>query len=126
MRLIHRADDGTLELTDDLLNDGVLPPYAILAHRWGREEATYQDMMKGEGKHKAVYDKILFCSQQAAAHGLRYFCVNTCCINKRDRAEGFEAINLMFRWYKNAVRCYVYLQDVSTISRVETKGSSCS
>ncbi|KAF2678640.1 hypothetical protein K458DRAFT_394691 [Lentithecium fluviatile CBS 122367] len=39
--------------------------------------------------------------------------INTCCIDKWDRRERSKAINSMFRWYKDAARCYVFLPDVS-------------
>lgn len=35
----------------------------------------------------------------------------SCCIDKKSSAELGEAINTMFRWYKNATVCYVYLFD---------------
>ena len=38
--------------------------------------------------------------------------VNTCCIDKSSSAELSEAINSMFRWYRESTRCYVYLSDV--------------
>jgi len=37
----------------------------------------------------------------------------TCCIDKTNSAELNEAINSMFRWYRNTARCYLYLSDVS-------------
>jgi hypothetical protein len=40
--------------------------------------------------------------------------VDTCCIDKSNNTELSEAINSMFRWYRNAAKCYVYLSDVST------------
>lgn len=33
-------------------------------------------------------------------------------IDKTSSAEMSEAINLMFRWYQNAVVCYAFLTDV--------------
>jgi hypothetical protein len=39
--------------------------------------------------------------------------VYRCCIDKSSSTELTEAINSMFRWYKNASKCYVYLSDVS-------------
>jgi hypothetical protein len=57
--------------------------------------------------------EIQFYAKQAAADGLRYFWVNTCCIDKKNAIELGAAINSMFRWYQNAARCYVYLTDVS-------------
>ncbi len=44
---------------------------------------------------------------------LKYFWIDTCCIDKSSSAELQEAITSMFRWYHNATRCYVYLSDVS-------------
>src|SRR5436305_8118497 len=39
--------------------------------------------------------------------------VNTDCIDKSNNNGLSEAINSMFRWYQRAVKCYVYLSDVS-------------
>jgi hypothetical protein len=38
---------------------------------------------------------------------------STRCIDKWNDTELSDAINSMFRWYRNAAKCYVYLQDVS-------------
>lgn len=35
------------------------------------------------------------------------------CIDKKSSAELSEAINSMYRWYKNASECYAYLNDVT-------------
>ena len=43
--------------------------------------------------------------------------MDTCCIDKLNNTELQEAINSMFRWYRNAAKCYVYLSDVSTKKR---------
>jgi len=89
--------------------------YAILSHTWGPdgEEVTYEDMIKGTEKGKPSYTKLKFCAEQAFRHGLRYSWVDTCCIDKSNNNELTTAINLMFCWYQNAARCYVYLSDVS-------------
>jgi len=58
--------------------------------------------MDGTGKSKAGYDKIRFCGQQAKRDGLQCFWVDTCCIDKSNNVELQEAINCMFRWYRNA------------------------
>lgn len=39
--------------------------------------------------------------------------MDTCCIDKTNAVELQEAINSMFRWYRDATKCYVYLSDVS-------------
>lgn len=115
MRLLQLAANGALSLTSDLLQN--IPPYAILSHRWGadEDEVLLQDVMQSTGKHKTGYQKLLFCAKQAAADGLQYFWVDTCCIDKSNSTELSEAINSMFRWYQNAEKCYVFLADVSAI-----------
>ncbi|KAF2033235.1 HET-domain-containing protein [Setomelanomma holmii] len=113
MRLLNYEDDGRLTITS--FDDGAIPPYAILSHTWGldAEEVTFADLVKGGNKHKPGYDKIYFCGEQARKDRLHYFWVDTCCIDKSDKAELSSAIQSMFRWYQNATKCYVYLSDVS-------------
>jgi hypothetical protein len=112
MRLLQYNNDGEFSLTTYLFND--IPPYAILSHTWGavNEEVTFRDMIEGTGKSKYGYRKIIFCGEQARRDGLQYFWVDTCCIDKSSSAELTEAINSMFRYYRNATKCYVYLSDV--------------
>ncbi|OCL00662.1 HET-domain-containing protein [Cenococcum geophilum 1.58] len=114
MRLLERTNNGELRLTDDMANDDI-PKYGILSHTWGArgQEVTLEDLINGTGTSKAGYKKIRFCGEQAARDGFRYFWVDTCCIDKSNNNELSEAINSMFRWYRNATRCYVYLSDVS-------------
>jgi Heterokaryon incompatibility protein (HET) len=114
MRLIKDEGHGELSLVEHY--DDKIPHYAILSHTWGAdgEEVTFKDLLEGTGKNKAGYKKIEFCRDQAASDGLQFFWVDTCCIDKSSSAELSEAINSMFRWYKNADKCYVYLSDVST------------
>ncbi|KAF2033038.1 hypothetical protein EK21DRAFT_98596 [Setomelanomma holmii] len=80
-------------------------------------EVTFADLAEGNGKHKPGYKKIIFCGKQAQQDGLQYFWVDTCCIDKSDKAELSMAIQFMFRWYQNATKCYVYLSDGSTKKR---------
>jgi hypothetical protein len=110
MRLLQCNDNSEFSLTSDLCGD--IPQYAILSHTWGAEEVTFRDIIDGTGKEKAGYDKIRFCREQARRHGWQYFWVDTCCIDKSNNTELSEAINSMFRWYRNAATCYVYLSDV--------------
>ena len=125
MRLLKVESHGEFSLTDDITGDDI-PPYAILSHTWGadREEVTFKDMVDGTGRGKAGYAKIRFCGKQAASHGLQYFWVDTCCIDKSSSAELSEAINSMFRWYRDAAKCYVFLSDVSTRDYDENNQSS--
>jgi hypothetical protein len=111
MRLLQSDDDGNLSLIEFSEND--IPKYAILSHRWGAEEVTLADLKNGSVKKMTGYDKIQFCGEQARRDGLQYFWVDTCCIDKSNAVEYQHAINSMFRWYRDAIKCYVYLPDVS-------------
>src|SRR5277367_4066284 len=114
MRLLERNSAGEFSLTEDLVDDDEIPPYAILSHAWkAGEEVAFQELIDGTGKGKLGYEKIRFCGEQAKRDGLQYFWVDTCCINKSNSVELQEAINSMFRWFQNAAKCYVYLSDVS-------------
>lgn len=111
MRLLKLLPDDTLELAS-FSNDSP-PPYAILSHTWTEgQEVTYQELKDGRGEAKTGFDKIRFCGKQAAADGLQYFWVDTCCIDKTSSVELGTAINYMFRWYQRSSKCYVYLSDV--------------
>jgi hypothetical protein len=112
MRLLNLNGNGQLAWMD--FSQDEIPPYAILSHTWGSEEVSFVDLVNNSGKSKAGYRKILFCGEQAARDHLHYFWVDTCCIDKRDNTELTEAINSMFRWYRDAAKCYTYLSDVST------------
>ena len=111
MRLLQYNSDGDFSLTEFFESD--IPKYAILSHRWGAEEITFKDLIDGTSKSKAGYNKLRFCGEQAKRNGLQYFWVDTCCIDKSNSTELQEAIISMFRWYRNAIKCYVYLPDVS-------------
>jgi hypothetical protein len=121
MRLLEIKAGGEFSPTEFFDN---IPPYAILSHTWGPigEEFTFRDLVDDTGKNKAGYAKIEFCGRRATADNLRYFWVDTCCIDKSSSAELTEAINSMFRWYQKADRCYVYLSDVSVHGSDQANG----
>ena len=114
MRLLNLNADGGFSLTTFTRNE--IPRYAVLSHTWeaDNQEVTFHDVINHMEKGKAGFRKIQFCGEQANRDGLQYFWVDSCCIDKASSAELSEAINSMFRWYKDAVKCYVYLSDVST------------
>ncbi|KAH8796360.1 hypothetical protein BGZ57DRAFT_998111 [Hyaloscypha finlandica] len=112
MRLLEITGPGEFSLVQ--VASHTTPSYAILSHTWtDGQEVTYQDLISGTGNSKSGYDKIKFCGEQATRDGLRYFWVDTCCIDKTDTEELTTAINSMFRWYRDAKKCYVYLADVT-------------
>jgi len=114
MRLLEIKGPGEFGLIQVATHNTL--PYAILSHTWTAQEVTYQDLMSGAGKSKSGYNKIKFCGEQATRDGLQYFWIDTCCIDKSNSTELSTAINSMFRWYRNAKKCYVYLTDVSAPS----------
>lgn len=111
MRLLNIGTFGF----EEFFNDENVPKYATLSHTWGNDEVTFQDLSGplGLAKTKEGFQKILFCSNQALIDGLTHVWIDTCCIDKTSSAELTEAINSMYRWYKEAEVCYVYLADVS-------------
>jgi hypothetical protein len=119
MYLLQNQADGSFRRVE-FADDKHIPPYAILSHTWGPEEVTFQDLTNGTGTTKAGYRKITFCAKQAALDGLHYFWIDTCNINKDSSAQLQEAINCMFRWYRDAAKCYVYLEDVSADDLAES------
>jgi ankyrin repeat protein len=113
MHLLKLEGDGEFSLVE-VIGDGV-PPYAILSHRWGAltDEVNYKDLENGTGRDKIGYKKLTFGREQASLDKLEYFWIDTCCIDKANFTELSEAINSMFKWYRDAAKCYVYLPDVS-------------
>jgi hypothetical protein len=97
--------------------------YAILSHVWGqtKDEVTYEEMLvPPRDRPKATlakpgYQKIIETCKMASSsrYKLPYAWCDTCCINKSSSAELSEAINSMFRYYKEASVCFAYLFDVT-------------
>ncbi|KAJ1322991.1 HET domain-containing protein [Microdochium nivale] len=77
-----------------------------------RAECSRQRRRRHRGPGHA---KIAACCRQAKAEGFDYVWIDTCCIDKRSSAELSEAINTMFRWYKEASCCYVFLANVPSV-----------
>ena len=111
MRLLHTSSISLYEFYGD-----TTPPYAILSHTWGEEEVSFQELARPESKRLAGYQKIIRCCKLARWHGWKYVWIDTCCIDKTSSAELSEAINSMFRWYREARVCYAYLVDVAIVT----------
>ncbi|KAG6356810.1 hypothetical protein INS49_014684 [Diaporthe citri] len=91
-------------------------PFAILSHTWqAGEEVTFQEMQDLDAvSHKSGFHKIKSVCRIAQRYW-KYAWIDTCCIDKTSSAELSEAINSMFRYYRAAEVCYVFLSDFSTL-----------
>jgi hypothetical protein len=77
IRLLQRKPNGEIVFREPTSGD--VPAYAILSHTWGNDEVSFQEMEAGVSTGKAGWEKIKFCAKQAAAYGLEYFWIDTCC-----------------------------------------------
>ncbi|KAK1510403.1 HET domain-containing protein [Colletotrichum costaricense] len=91
---------------------GEVPRYVILSHTWGNDEVTFQDLDRPDHTKKRGYTKIDGICCLAARNGFKWVWVDTCCIDKTSSAELSEAINSMYKWYKDSSTCCAYLEDV--------------
>lgn len=95
------------------------PPYAILSHTWAEgQEVLLRDMALiaenpfHEAASKTGYAKILAACRKARNRGLNHAWIDTCCIDQDSPAEVAEALNSMFRWYRDAEVCLAHLADL--------------
>ena len=110
MRLLNAR---TYELQTFLGKDK--PNYAILSHTWEDGEVLFEDIRntsKIDWTAKKGYFKIKKTCDQALEDGCDFVWIDTCNINKDSSSELSEAINSMFRWYKDATICYAYISDI--------------
>ena len=106
MRLIHTRTRKLHEFYDDI------PEYAILSHTWDETKLSLEDFKRVDAKHLRGFEKVDKCCKLAASREFEYVWIDTCCIDKNSSAELQEAINSMYRWYKNSAVCFAYLSDV--------------
>ncbi|KAM0465253.1 hypothetical protein ACHAPV_002252 [Trichoderma viride] len=104
---------------------GPIPKYAILSHRWGAYELTFQDVnnliwtkkgFENDLPKVEAFKKIRDCCARARSDSFKYAWIDSCCIDKTSSAELSEAINSMYLWYYQSTKCYAYLSDVQSIS----------
>ncbi|KAG1821547.1 heterokaryon incompatibility protein-domain-containing protein [Suillus subaureus] len=89
--------------------------YAILSHRWGDSEPTFQDLNR-EG---AGYKKLEKFYSKAKEYGCDLAWSDTCCINKESSSELDEAIRSMYMWYREAYICIVHLAQTNSWDMLE-------
>ena len=111
MRLINTKTLKLCEVSSD--NP---PPYAILSHTWGSDEVEFAQYYEPGVGNRDGYKKIRSACRQASKDAFEYIWIDTCCIDKSSSSELSEALNSMFRWYKNSKLCYAYLSDVTSVA----------
>lgn len=85
--------------------------YTILSHTWAASEPTNETLILDGCDEESLPEKLSGAICQSRKDNVKWLWVDTFCIDKRSSAELSEAINSMYRWYQQAYRCYVYLDD---------------
>ncbi|PIL26570.1 hypothetical protein GSI_12328 [Ganoderma sinense ZZ0214-1] len=106
--------------------------YAILSHTWTGDEQTLQEVQAiggqcrrdGTNPRDFVHRKVHNCCIIAERYGYRWVWIDSCCIDKTSSSELSEAINSMFRWYKEAEVCFAYLTDVPSGCNLHARRSA--
>jgi hypothetical protein len=133
MRLLHTREDRFEEFQISIFANRN-PRYAILSHRWGGDEVSYQEFLwlisrnrYVGGKLMVLFTPILVDKKKKKGAGFAkiqnfrrlanlasydWVWIDTCCIDKSSSAELSEAINSMFLWYEQSQVCWAYLDDV--------------
>jgi hypothetical protein len=107
MRLLHTTDLTLRSFYGDI------PKYAILSHTWAEdEEVSYKELVKRRSLMKTGWVKIQNFCKLVAGKGYDWCWIDTCCIDKSSSAELQEAINSMFKYYRDSSICIAYLADV--------------
>ncbi|KAK1475973.1 hypothetical protein CTAM01_15544 [Colletotrichum tamarilloi] len=107
--------------------------YAILSHRWQPSEIKFnefldhtEELKNGAGPLPLCLDKIRGACATARNKGYNWMWIDSCCIDKSSTTEETESINSMFKWYRDAKLCIVYLSDVevnTTLAEAELKAN---
>lgn len=100
---------------------GDVPKYAILSHRWKKDEELSFGGLEAPHPHsgRSGYEKVNNFCAEARKRNIAYAWADTCCIDKKSSSELSEAINSMYTFYSQAKICYVYLYDVSSPKDIE-------
>ena len=110
MRLLNVHD-----LSFRVVHGPDIPRYVAASHRWVEgTEATLKDVQKARGTQKAGYKKVEGFAKyiRECIPSVEWVWIDTCCINQESDREVSEAVNSMFRWFRDAEVCLAYLQDV--------------
>ncbi|KAK4897576.1 hypothetical protein LTR27_004720 [Elasticomyces elasticus] len=95
--------------------------YSILSHCWSQNkedpEVSHQAFLSGKfDRNGSGWRKIRRCCRLSKQRGFDWTWIDMCCVDKTSSAELSETTNSMFAWYRDAAECYVFMDDVETIS----------
>ena len=116
---MHLLNVKTLSLEEFYDDSNDLPKYAIVSHRWGESEVSFQKISQASQAGKEGFRKIVESAYLAEQSGLSYIWIDTCCIDKSPSAELQDNINSMFSYYQRSEVCFAYPDDVKANSCVE-------
>jgi hypothetical protein len=102
-------------------------PYAILSHTWNdNDEVIFQEFNSPDRDiAHPRFLKIMETCRLARGKGIPYVWVDSCCIDKTSSAELTEAINSMFRRYRESAICFTCLADLAVGSEIEPDLPKC-
>ncbi|KAI8943117.1 hypothetical protein NX059_001148 [Plenodomus lindquistii] len=90
----------------------------------GNSTSTLGGTAEEDLMNRAGYTKIVHAAREARNLGFKHIWCDVCCIDKSSSAELQEAINSMYRWYRDADVCIVYLEDVARPDRSNNASAS--
>jgi hypothetical protein len=73
MRLLNTST----RLLSTFMNDGDVPPYAILSHTWGLDEVSFREISSPTGQQMEGHRKIFFSCDQARLDGIEWLWLDT-------------------------------------------------
>ncbi|PSN71998.1 HET-domain-containing protein, partial [Corynespora cassiicola Philippines] len=99
------------------------PRYAALSHRWEKKEITFRTINSKALRNGSLASfevdlrpsaaKIIGACTVARQQQFEYVWIDTCCIERSSSEELSRALNMMFKWYREAAVCYTFLKDVA-------------
>jgi hypothetical protein len=111
-------------LSCDAIHNNRCRTISLCAARLGKAQDRESRRAAVSNPFRSKSPRCEFCGEQTKRDGLQCFWIDTCCIKKTNWAEYSLPIRFIFRWYRNAARCYVYLSDVSA-QPLGDKGEAC-
>lgn len=109
-----------------------VPLYAILSHRWRHAqrngqyralEISYAEFLANSGDDRG-YRKIENACEVVSdlswrlGLDLQWIWIDSCCIDKSNADELFEAINTMYEWYSRSYVCIAFLDQADPFNNL--------